>query len=199
MKLWRFIKKPFVTGMFAGAILLLLLEWGLLFAVARYHTLSPEQLKETLKSPPIPSTLEADYRLPLKTMEGTPFDFAQLKGKTVVLTMWSPHCSVCKAELPSLQKLMEKTQGSTIAFVLAATKGTPAEIEEVLSELAITAPVYRIDGEIPKMYRSNIPATFILSPEGKLAFRHDDPAQWDGEGTVAFLHKLAATPPELKQ
>jgi hypothetical protein len=39
-----------------------------------------------------------------------------------------------------------------------------------------------------------IPATFILSPDGRVAFRHTGAAQWDDETSLAFLKSLLPAP-----
>ena len=196
MKGLRLLRKPFVLGFFIGVLVLLLAEWGTLWAVARYFTRTPEQLAQKLTRPPIPSTIDVDYGMALKTLEGEAFDFAQLKGKVVFLTVWAPNCDVCKSELPSIQKLAEKAQSDNIVFVLATTRGTVQDTEAVVSEYDLTTPIYMVQGKVPGVFlTSTIPATFVIAPDGKVAFKHEGPALWDGDATVDFLHKLVPAKP----
>ena len=192
MLLGKLSGKSFALGFAVGLVFVLLLEWTGVLVLARLHRKSPQELATRLAPPPLPSTLDADYALALQTLEGAPFNFASLKGKTVFLGFWNPDCATCQAELPSIQTLYDKVKGDKVAFVLAAVTGSQQEALNVATEYKLTVPLYRVQGSLGSLYKTSVPSTFVISPEGKIAFKHEGPARWDGEGVVRFILALGA-------
>ena len=43
-------------------------------------------------------------------------ELEKLKGKVVILTFWSTRCQICIAEIPKLNKLVDKYKGEEVAF-----------------------------------------------------------------------------------
>lgn len=144
-----------------------------------------------LSAPPFPSAgAPADYALALETMDGQPYDAGALKGRTVFLNYWATWCGPCRAEMPSIERLHGKTRDLGVVFLLVSEE-KPDRILEYLRKSALSVPAFRATGARPAAYRtSGIPATFILSADGRIAFRHAGAAKWDDESTMAFLRSL---------
>ncbi len=193
----RFFRRSFATGLVAGAILFFLLEVVSIAVAAliyQKYWASPEVIAERLVSPPVPSTIEADFNLNLKTLEGEPFALSDLRGEVIFLTFWYPGCSSCQAELPTIESLYEKTSTDAIAFVLAALKGSEEEAAEVVAQYNLTVPVYVMQDERPPVYASHrVPTSYIITRDGKVAFKHQGAAKWDDDTTADFLRSLASS------
>ena len=149
-----------------------------------------------LAAPAFPAAgAPADYGLAFETLEGTAFDAATLRGRTVFLNYWATWCGPCRAEMPSIQRLRDKTKDLGVVFLLASDEKRET-IAAYLAKNPLSLPVFRSLGSRPAAYRSNgIPATFILSADGRIAFSHVGAARWDDESTLAFLRRLAAGKP----
>jgi thiol-disulfide isomerase/thioredoxin len=149
-----------------------------------------------LSAPPFPAAAApADYGLALETMEGRPYDAASLKGKTVFLNYWATWCGPCRAEMPSIERLHVKARDLGVVFLLVSDE-KPDKISEYLRKSALSVPVFRATASRPAAYKtSGIPATFILSADGRIAFRHVGAARWDDDKTLAFLRGLSPGKP----
>jgi thiol-disulfide isomerase/thioredoxin len=148
-----------------------------------------------LSAPPFQGVDKADYGLRLTRLDGTAFDAESLRGHVVFLNFWATWCGPCHAEMPAIQRLYDRTRGDSVAF--AAVSDEKGEtITAFLKKNTYSFPVYRIAGKPPGVYQtSGIPATFILAPDGRIAFKHTGAARWDDDTAIAFLKNLALTTP----
>jgi len=148
-----------------------------------------------LPAPPFPGVDKADYSLKLTRLDGTAFDAESLRGHVVFLNFWATWCGPCRAEMPAIQRLYDRTRDDGITF--AAVSDEKGEtITAFLKKTAYSFPVYRIAGRRPAVYQtSGIPATFIVAPDGRIAFKHVGAARWDDDAAIAFLKNLPPTAP----
>jgi peroxiredoxin len=51
------------------------------------------------------------------TIGGDNVELNQLKGKVAVLTFWSTRCEICIAEMPKLNKLVDKYDSNKVEFI----------------------------------------------------------------------------------
>jgi len=83
------------------------------------------------------------------------------------------------------------TKDKGIVF-LCVTQEDSETVNRFVKEQSYTFPVYLLTGSIPESFKANIiPATFIISPNGKVAFKHTGAAKWDDKESIAFLESLA--------
>jgi peroxiredoxin len=59
----------------------------------------------------------AAHNFTATTIGGENIELFQLKGKVAVLTFWSTKCMICVAEMPQLNKLVDKYNGKEVAFI----------------------------------------------------------------------------------
>jgi peroxiredoxin len=177
----------FIVGFFTGVMSLVLVFVALLLRGG----------DDKMAVPFVPNEVDAVYDWPLKNLGGDEFDFSTLKGKTVFLTAWNPKCHNCIAELPYLQSLYERIQDDDIEFVTVTFKHSDETVDEVLDLMAeydLTFPIYmdEVEADRPLVYNpGQTPATFVISPDGKVAFRWMGPARWDDESFISYLRGLS--------
>lgn len=188
-----------------GANLLAGMVFAAILVVAlRFDALSLLRGQGADTRPTPPSDARLDYpELPLAQeesdwtfhrMDGTPVALSSLRGKPVFLNIWATWCGFCIYEFPNIQRLYEDFKDE-VHFVLVSdedpdlvtrwAKGDGAEFALPFC----TTP----DGFPAKFSPRGYPTTYILAPDGRVAFQHSGFVAWDGENTRDFLKRLAAT------
>jgi thiol-disulfide isomerase/thioredoxin len=147
-------------------------------------------LESRLETPSFPSTTLADYDWTVKSLAGQDFKMADTKGKVVFLNFWATWCPPCVAEMPTIQQLHEKLKDEGVVLVCISNEET-SKVSQFVKEKGLTFPIYTIHGAPPAVFKTRgIPATFILSPDGKIAFRHIGSAKWDDVKSIDFIKGL---------
>ena len=100
------------------------------------------------------------------------------RGKTIFLNFWATWCPPCKAEMPDIQKLYEKsaTEGEDAVIVLGVTapnmgqEGSEEEIAAFMEEKGYTYPVLMdTEGELFNSYGiMSFPTTFMIDRDGNV-------------------------------
>ena len=133
---------------------------------------------------------EMDYDWTLRSLDGQKLDLAATRGKVIFLNMWATWCPPCRAEMPSIQRLYDRMKDEGVVFILVSDE-SPERVRRFVEKERLTLPVYTSVGQIPAVLQTpGIPATFIVSPQGKIAFKHMGAARWDDPRCVEFLRGL---------
>lgn len=100
------------------------------------------------------------------------------RGKTIFLNFWATWCPPCKAEMPDIQKLYEKssTEGEDAVIVLGVAapnmgqEGSEEEIAAFMEEKGYTYPVLMdTEGELFASYGiTSFPTTFMIDRDGNV-------------------------------
>lgn len=100
------------------------------------------------------------------------------RGKTIFLNFWATWCPLCKAEMPDIQKLYEKsaTEGEDAVIVLGVAapnmgqEGSEEEIAAFMEEKGYTYPVLMdTEGELFASYGiMSFPTTFMIDRDGNV-------------------------------
>lgn len=193
------LNKSFWLGCLTGGFLTLALGaivfvgGSLLFYRQVVKTMDPERVGAILSAPSMPSSpssIPADYDWSVQTLAGDTFQLSELKGKVVFLNFWATWCPPCIIEMPSIQSLHDQVAGMDIQIVCVSQE-KQGTVEKFIRDNEYTFPVYTLDGDPPSMFRTRgIPATFILSPEGTIAYSHVGSARWDDETVIQFMESL---------
>lgn len=197
----RFFGPHFWTGFGFGvlALIFLLFGGGMVFTFLMMRTMKSATASKAdgfLSAPPFPAAgaVVSDFALGLEKPDGMPFDAGSLRGKAVFLNYWATWCGPCRAEMPAIQRLYDKTRDLGVVFLLVSDE-KPEKITAYLRKNAFTMPIYRSTKGRPAAFQTQgIPATFILGPDGRVAFSHTGAARWDDDSALAFLRSLPAVP-----
>lgn len=104
-------------------------------------TASPENSETPMPDQPSESSEETDgfdaYAFNGKTLNGSAFEVAALRGKPTVFWFWTPWCTVCRADAPGIASLQGEL-GEDINFVGVAAQGTASEMVAFASETGVT-------------------------------------------------------------
>ncbi|MGE5153604.1 MAG: TlpA family protein disulfide reductase [Bdellovibrio bacteriovorus] len=117
----------------------------------------------------------------LKDPEDRPQRLADYRGKAVILNFWATWCPPCREEMPSMQRAHEAVSDDGIA-VVAINVGEDADtILQFLSNYPVEFPLpMDLDSQVVQSYPvKGLPTTFVIDPEGRLAYVATGGREWD--------------------
>jgi thiol-disulfide isomerase/thioredoxin len=187
---WLVNPSPFSHGVIVGFLATL---GSLLAGIVVLTLVMRKRRGDGLDPPPLPVG-SWDYAMDLTDLDGAPVAPSQWSGKILVLNFWATWCAPCVREMPSLQRLLEKTADLDVLFAFI-TREDPAVVRPFVAKRNLDLPIYVLEGEPPECFKTRgIPATFIIGRSGGIAMQHVGAAAWDADNIVAFIRGLASKP-----
>jgi peroxiredoxin len=187
----KFFNKNFFIGLGAGLILMIIIIIGARYILIRSLTPKPgKRVEFKLQPPPFSTQTKMDYTWRVQGLDGEELDMVNIRGKVVFLNFWATWCFPCVAEMPSIQRLYDRIQSEEIHFMCVSDEDR-RKVSNFVKENGFTFPIYTLIGEKPQMFQTRgIPATFIISRDGQIVFKHVGAAKWDDMTSIDFIKKL---------
>lgn len=112
--------------------------------------------------------LAPDFTLEL--LGGGQVTLSELRGKPVVINLWASWCPPCRAEMPAIQRVFERSQDRDLVVLAVNTTFQDSERAalDFIEELGLTFPV-PLDrtGTVSRSYQLRaLPSTFFVDREG---------------------------------
>lgn len=125
----------------------------------------------------------------LRDLSGNMISSDQLSGKKVFINLWATWCPPCIAEMPSIQKLYDKTnQNNDVAFVMISLDDDFNTARKFAQKKGYNLPIYELVGNTPDLFNvPGIPATFVFDQQGKMLFSHVGMADYSKPRFVQML------------
>lgn len=123
--------------------------------------------------------LAPDFQL--SDVDGNIHRLSDYRGRVVIVNFWATWCPPCRAEMPSMQRAWEKLQQEEI-MMLAVNVG---EDEDTIFQFTANYPVefpllMDLDSKIIEEWPvRGLPTTFVVDPQGRLAYRAIGGREWD--------------------
>ena len=126
-----------------------------------------------------------------KTIDGSPFKLASLKGKVVLVMFWSTGCAVCRDKMPELRTNYEGWAGKPFELVAVNNDARVQDFLDYERIISTTVPLKQRFVQLwtgESSYRDNIgkpaqlPAAFLVDKTGKVVERYVGripPEAWD--------------------
>lgn len=134
-----------------------------------------------------------DYDFALTNINQEKLDFQTMKGKVIFINVWATWCGPCRVEMPSIQNLYNSVNRDSVNFIMLSVdqKDPQKKVAAYLADKGFTFPVYFPDGNLPEQLQvRSIPATFVISKEGKIVFNEYGAANYDTPEFRDFLKSL---------
>ena len=128
----------------------------------------------------------------LKDLDGNSHQLSDYRGKVLIINFWATWCPPCREEMPSMQRAWQKLEPEGIRL-LAINVG---EDEDTIFQFTANYPVEfpllmdldsTVIGEWPVR---GLPTTFVVDPQGRLAYRAVGGREWDDEELLAPVRAL---------
>jgi len=183
----KIFSKASVLGFIVGFIAFPLILWGGAYVYFKIAYSYFEGGGAGLDPPDLPAEAGVSLDWTVKTLDGVEVNLKDhAGGKALFLNFWATWCGPCVAELPSIEKLYSQF-GNDVVFVCVSNEQA-ATIKKFLEVRKFSCPFFVAAADPPKELNTTaIPATFIISPEGKILLKHMGGADWGHESVVAFL------------
>jgi thiol-disulfide isomerase/thioredoxin len=117
----------------------------------------------------------ANWDFKLKDLDGKEVALSSYKGKVVLLNFWATWCGPCKAEIPGFVELQEKYRDK-LTIVGYSVDDTAELAKKYAAEYKMNYPILLGEGreDVQDAYGPiwGIPASFIISKDGKVCRKH---------------------------
>jgi cytochrome c biogenesis protein CcmG/thiol:disulfide interchange protein DsbE len=118
----------------------------------------------------------ANFDFTLKDVDGNQVSLSAYKGKVVLLNFWATWCGPCKAEIPGFVRLQEKYRDQGLVIVGYSVDDTAEKAKAYAAEYKMNYPILLGEGreDVQDAYGPiwGIPASFIISKDGKVCKKH---------------------------
>ncbi|MBM4258217.1 MAG: TlpA family protein disulfide reductase [Deltaproteobacteria bacterium] len=125
--------------------------------------------------------------------QGQVVRLSQLKGKVVMLNVWTTWCPPCRKEMPTMETLHRRFKGTDFVM-LAASQDVDGNstVLPYMQENGFTFPVVLdVNGEIGRKYGvTGYPETFIIDRQGRIVHHHVGFNDWSLPKVEASLRRL---------
>lgn len=140
---------------------------------------------------PVPGKLPApDFQL--MDTEGRQHRLSDYRGRTVILNFWTTWCPPCREEIPSMNRAWQKLQHEDVV-ILAINVG---EDEDTIFVFTADYPadfplLLDADGAVIAQWPvKGLPTTYVVAPDGSIAYRAVGGREWDEPGFLEQIREL---------
>jgi thiol-disulfide isomerase/thioredoxin len=149
-----------------------------------------------LEAPDFPTQQPAEFDFAAVGKNATSLNFADYRGRVVVLNIWETSCMPCMAELPSFGKLAAHYSGDRDVAVICLSQESADTIFKSRGALNSQAPIFSLNGHpLPSIYKTKgIPATFVIDERGMIVFKHIGSSDWSHPSVIKFIDSLKQMP-----
>lgn len=138
----------------------------------------------------------------LKDINGRTYRLADLRGKIVFLNLWATWCPPCRMEMPSMERLHRRLQGTDfIMLAVSEDEDGSTAVRPFVDQMGLTFPVLLDqDGVLPARYGvTGYPETFVIDRGGRVIQHTIGPENWESEPAYRYFLKLLEHGPGTTQ
>jgi cytochrome c biogenesis protein CcmG/thiol:disulfide interchange protein DsbE len=146
--------------------------------------LQPDPLPEILRSGTPP-----DFQLPDAT--GHMVSLSQQKGHPVLLNFWATWCPPCVDEVPALEDLARRLDGSDMRMLAVSVDDDWDKIRQFFAKGTKMGILLDTSHDIPKKFGTTAyPETFMVDAAGRIRYYFINKRDWSRPEAVACLESL---------
>jgi peroxiredoxin len=153
---------------------------------------------ETRTSQEIKESPEEGFLAPsfsLQSLEGSPVNLTDYRGKVVLLNFWATWCGPCKKEIPALKKLYQVRKGPEFEILaVSLDRTTQDKVASFAEANQMKFPILlNPEGDIGGRYWvRGIPTSFLLDKKGIIQWKVVGGREWDGTDVLSRIDQLVS-------
>ncbi len=137
----------------------------------------------------------SDSTPPLKLvdLQGKTHNLDDYKGKIVLLQFWATYCTPCRKEMPSMNKLLRKMQGTPFEILAVDMGESKTEVQAFVDQVKpeFTILLDETGQSIAQWKVFAAPSNFIIDVQGKIRYTLYGGVEWDSPELISQLKALA--------
>jgi peroxiredoxin len=132
---------------------------------------------------PAPGARLPDFRLPM--LGGDTLTTGRLRGRPVVLALWSRDCGVSRGALAGIDQLRRDYERQGVAVVVLADDGDTTALRQVMLGAGVRTPVAYADGALERLFDQSrrapereryrvafgLPSFLLIGADGRVVHR----------------------------
>lgn len=128
----------------------------------------------------------------LQDTEGEWHSLSDYRGKTVVVNFWTTWCPPCREEFPSMNRLWNKMQHEGVVVLAINIGENDHDIFVFTANYTADFPIlFDRKGEVIDQWPvRGLPTTFVIAPDGRIAYRAIGARRWDAPDFVSKIRAL---------
>ena len=128
----------------------------------------------------------------LMDINGERHRLSDYKGKIVIVNFWATWCPPCREEMPSMQRAWQPLEQRNVVMLAINVGEDEDTIFEFTADYPVEFPLLMdIDSSVIKKWPvRGLPTTFVVDPQGRLAYRAIGSRDWDDSGLIKVLNDL---------
>jgi thiol-disulfide isomerase/thioredoxin len=161
------------------------------------------KLRPQLNPVEIGSSAPAFHATNLRTTRPASLD--DYRGKVVLVNIWATWCPPCRAEMPSMEKLHKKLDGTDFRIAAVSVDGDPFHPEESQPPAGIMAfanglgltfdILHDPSGAIRRSYDIfGVPESYLIDRNGLIVKRVIGAANWEDPVNEMLIRRLLSEP-----
>lgn len=128
--------------------------------------------------------------------DGKRIRLSDFRGRPVIVNFWATWCPPCRAEMPSMQRAWKQVRKEGIALIAINVGESAGEIERFLDQVQVDFPLpMDASSRVVQAWPvRGLPTTFVVDPEGRLAYKAAGEREWDDPALLDLVRALRSEP-----
>ena len=146
--------------------------------------MQPDALPAFLETGPTP-----DFQLPDAT--GHTVSLSGQKGHPVLLNFWATWCPPCVDEVPSLEDLARKLEGTDLRLLAVSVDDDWGKVRHFFPKGSAIGALLDTSQEVPKKFGTEkFPESFLIDASGRVRYYFINKRDWSRPEAVACMESL---------
>ena len=110
----------------------------------------------------------------VKTLEGKPLRFTELRNRPLIVDFWATWCGPCRASMPHLSSMQSRYEKQGLTVIgMSVDDGGPQNVRKFANQLGVKFTLAMANDEILDAYGPirSIPTTFFINRKGDIVRR----------------------------
>lgn len=135
---------------------------------------------------------KAPRPIDLESLQGERFIRKDYRNKVTIINFWATWCPPCVEEIPMLNRLKEKMQGTNFEIFSINYGEDRVTINKFLERVNVHYPVLLDEGgQVSGEWNTIIlPSTYVIGPDGRFAYTVNAAIEWDNPQVVRAMKEL---------